>query len=279
MLAAVGFFTIVIGCSGADPSTLDPGEEEGSGGTSGATGGSAASGGTTAGTGATGGAGAAGGTSATGGTAATGSDCVPMEPPAGGGGAPGCAPYPAPVAGGVLEGDLYIATAADAEAARGYSEITGNLLVDPRYCGVLELPNLVRVGGDVNASGSSSSTEVTWPNLTVLRLANLESIGGEIMVYLTMALVETDFRSLESVGVRVYYERDLALRRIGLDSLTDVSQVLIEAVPVAARCEIEAICSQVPAAPAASCAITGGMNTCTCETTCGRLTPVCPTGM
>jgi hypothetical protein len=105
-------------------------------------------------------------------------------------------------------------------------------------------------------------------------LPNLKSIGGEIMVYLTNALVETDFRSLESVGYRVYYERNIVLRRFGLDSLAQTGSLVFSACFEAARCELEAICSQV--APT-TCAISTGLTTCACETSCGRLAPVCPT--
>jgi hypothetical protein len=175
--------------------------------------------------------------------------------------------------GDVLEGDLVIATRADAEAARAISEVTGDVTVLPSYCGVLELPNLVTVGGSVRVSAQTSddAQEVIYPDLTALRLPNLTSIGDELFVYLAYSLVETDFRSLESVGYRVYYMRNLALRRIGLDSLT-ATDATFAACPLAAPCEIEAICNQVGSS---GCGATSSDVTCTCETRCERLEPVC----
>jgi hypothetical protein len=230
-------------------------------------GGAAGTGGTTGGT-----SGAMGGSIAAGGSAGTGSECVPMEAPAGGGGAPACPAKPVAVSGAVHEGDVFIATRDDAEAARAFSEVTGDLVVLPSYCGALELPNLVTVGGSVNVSGGvTDAQEVLYPDVTALRLPNLASIGDELYLYLTYSLVETDFRSLESVGYRVYYMRNLALRRIGLDSLTQAS-VSIMASPLVAQCEIDAICNQVGST---SCGTTTSEVTCTCETRCERLEPVC----
>jgi hypothetical protein len=241
----------------------------GTGGSTGATGGTSTM---TGGASTTGGAGGTtGGSTATGGNAGTGSECV-MEAPAGGGGAPPCPAKPVAVPGDVREGDVVIATRADAEAARTLSEITGDLTVLPSFCGALELPNLVTVGGSVRVEAElSAPQQLTWPDLTALRLPNLTSIGNELYLYLTDMLVETDFRSLESVGYRVYYMRNMALRRIGLDSLSQGS-VMIMASPLAAPCEIEAICNQVGST---NCGATTPEVTCTCETRCERLEPVC----
>jgi hypothetical protein len=196
-----------------------------------------------------------------------------LEAPAGGGGAPACAPKPVALPGNVHEGDVVIATRADAEAARALSEITGDLTVLPSYCGPLELPNLVTVGGSVRVQPENlgDTQQKIYPELTALSLPNLTSIGSELFLYLAYSLVETDFRSLESVGYRVYYMRNLALRRIGLDSLTQ-GDVTLAALPVAAPCEIEAICNQVGST---GCGATTPEVTCTCETRCERLEPVC----
>jgi hypothetical protein len=196
-----------------------------------------------------------------------------MDAPAGGGGAPGCPTPPTAVPGEVREGDLVIATRADAEAARALSEVTGDVTVLPSYCGVLELPNLVTVGGSVRVSAemSEDAQDVFYPKVTALRLPNLASIGNELFIYLAYSLVETDFRSLETVGYRVYYMRNLALRRIGLDSLTQASATF-SACPLAAPCEIEAICNQVGST---GCGATSSEVACTCETHCDRLEPVC----
>jgi hypothetical protein len=195
-----------------------------------------------------------------------------MDRPAGGGGAPGCAAIPAPVPGGVHEGDLVIASAADIETARALSEVVGNVIIDSHYCGAVDLPNIVTVGGSVTLSGDAVAGNLL-SNITALRMPNLTSIGDELFVYLTDSLVETDFRSLQTVGYRVYYMRNLGLRRIGLDALGQ-SSVSIAATPLAASCEIDAVCTQAGVPTCGS--ISGAQTNCTCETLCGRLEPVCP---
>jgi hypothetical protein len=173
----------------------------------------------------------------------------------------------------VLDGDLSVASAVVVEGAAGLSEITGSLRILPAFSGVLYLPNLERVGGDVQLAGVAvaGAPESDWAGITELRLPNLQSIGGELYVYLTGALVETDFRNLESVGSRVYYMRNLALRRVGLDSIT-TGPVDIQASPVAASCEIEAICAQIGAT---SCGSEYSDPDCSCLERCGRLEPSC----
>lgn len=182
-------------------------------------------------------------------------------------------PPPAPETGDMLDEDLSIASTADAEGAAGLSEITGSLLIAPTFPGVLYLPNLQRVGGDVYLQGNvvAGAPESEWASITELRLPNLQSIGGELFLYLTGALVETDFRGLETVGSRVYYMRNLALRRIGLDSLAQ-GPVDIQASPLAASCEIDAICAQVGAS---GCGSQYSNPDCACVARCTRLEPRC----
>jgi hypothetical protein len=173
----------------------------------------------------------------------------------------------------VLEGDVTIATTTDAEGASELSEITGSLVIAASFPGVLSLPNLQQVGGDVHLEGNAvaGAPESTWASITELRLPNLQSIGGELFLYLTGALVETDFRSLETVGTRVYYMRNLALRRIGLDSIT-TGPVDIQASPLAASCEIDAICARIGSM---GCGSQYSDPDCTCIEHCGRLEPSC----
>jgi hypothetical protein len=182
-------------------------------------------------------------------------------------------PPPAPRAGEVLDGDVTITSATDAEGAAGLSEITGTLLIASSFSGVLYLPNLQRVGGDVHLEGdvAAGAAESEWAGITELRLPNVQSIGGELYLYLTGALVETDFRSLEVVGSRVYYMRNLALRRIGLDSIT-AGPVDIQASPLAASCEIDAICARIGAP---SCGSEYSDPDCSCVERCQRLEPSC----
>jgi hypothetical protein len=180
---------------------------------------------------------------------------------------------PAPEAGQVLDGDLTVSSVADAESALPIAEITGSLVIAPSFPGVLYLPNLRRVGADVQLQGNAVAgrPESEWAAITELRLPNLERIDGELYLYLTGALVETDFRSLQTVGDRVYYMRNLALRRIGLDSIM-AGSVSIQASPQAAACEIDAICEQVGAA---SCGAEYSDPDCDCAYHCGRLEPRC----
>lgn len=195
---------------------------------------------------------------------------------AGSEGAPECPIEPIAAAGGdVLDGDLVIASVADAAAAEHLSEVSGTLRIAPTYPGVLFLPNLVRVGKDVHVEGHvvAGAPEAEWARITELRLPNLTHVGGQLFVYLTGALTETDLRKLETVGERVYYMRNLALRRIGLDLLQNAA-VGIQASPQAASCEIDAVCAQVGGGT--SCGSQYSDPNCTCEPRCGRLEPNCP---
>ncbi len=177
-----------------------------------------------------------------------------------------------PEAGATLDGDLIVGSLQDAEAALTISEVGGSLVITRSFPGELYLPHLRRVGHDVRLQGDAAmGPESSWAAITRLRLPHLESVGGELYVYLTGSLVETDFRGLKTVGVRVYYMRNLALRRIGLDSLTSAS-VSINASPLAASCEIVAICSQVGAT---DCGSEYSDPDCQCVEQCGRLAPQC----
>jgi hypothetical protein len=178
------------------------------------------------------------------------------------------------LSGDVLDGDLIIATVADAVAAEHVAEVSGTLQIAPTFPGVLSLPNLVRVGKDVYLEGHAvaGAPSAEWSQITELRLPNLTHIGGQLFVYLSGSLTETDLRKLETVGERVYYMRNLALRRIGLDLLKDAS-VEIYASPQAAACEIEAVCAQVGGT---ACGSVYSDSNCSCELRCGRLEPNCP---
>ena len=129
-----------------------------------------------------------------------------------GGAAGGAACGPEPVAGSVLTGDLVLLTPGDVAAAEGYSEVTGSLAVSPGLS-VVELPNLIAIGGDIHFEGLS---------LVTLALPNLRALGGELWLYLNLELLEADFRNLEQVGGRVYIHRNIALRSIQLFSLQSI---------------------------------------------------------
>lgn len=149
--------------------------------------------------------------------------------------------------------------------------MTGDITVLPSYTGALELPNLLRVGGSVIVWGDAVEYSDIWHGITALRLPNLTSIGDELFVYLTQCLAETDFRSLRSVGYRVYYMRNLGLRRVGLDSF-EQGAVEIAASPLVAVCELDAICMRVGIP---ICGQQYSNEDCTCATRCGRLEPHC----
>jgi hypothetical protein len=202
------------------------------------------------------------------GVAAAGSDA------GGGTNASACPSAPPPAEPGkVVEGDLVISGAAEAISAFSVAEVSGSLVIEPSFPGELNLPNLQRVGGDVHLEGHAvaGAPESEWAAITALRLPNLQSIGGELFLYLTGGLVETDFRRLAFVGERVYLMRNLALRRVGLDALM-AGSVSIQASPVAAACEIEAICAQVGSM---GCGAEYSDPACSCELVCGRLEPRC----
>jgi hypothetical protein len=164
-----------------------------------------------------------------------------------------------------------ITSEADADAAQSYSEITGDLSVAASYEGVLELLNLVGVGGSVTVESplTTDSTAVDWVRITELRLPNLVGIGGRLYLYLTMGLVETDFRSLETIGEEMYIHRNLGLRRMRLDSLTECPYTYFGDTFELPRCEIDAIC----AIGSSNCET--GREGCTCPVECGLLTPHC----
>lgn len=219
-------------------------------------------------------AGSAGATTAGDGASGEGDSDAARAGAAGAGGEMSCPKLPpAPEADQVLDGDLTISSVADAESALPIAEITGSLVITPSFPGVLYLPNLQRVGADVQLEGNAVAgrPESEWAAISELRLPNLERIGGELYLYLTGALVETDLRSLHTVGERVYYMRNVALRRIGLDSIT-AGSVSIQASPLAAACEIDAICERVGAG---SCGAEYSDPNCDCAEHCGRLEPRC----
>jgi hypothetical protein len=180
---------------------------------------------------------------------------------------------PAPETGNVVPGDLIIRQAADAVAAFSVAEVAGSLVIEPSFPGELSLPNLQNVAGDVRLEGHAVAgmPESQWAAITALRLPNLQSVGGELYVYLTGQLVETDFRRLAIVGEQIYFMRNLALRRVGLDALM-AGSVSIQASPVAAACEIEAICARVGSM---GCGAEYSDPACSCEMRCGRLEPRC----
>ncbi len=119
-----------------------------------------------------------------------------------------------PAPGDTFEGDFLITRAADVEALRTFSEVTGSLIVSSTEALDVTLPDLVSIGGDVNVD----STEIVR-----LALPNLKAIGGELWLYLNLALLEIDVRSLESLGTRVYVHRNVAVSSVQLFALAEIA--------------------------------------------------------
>jgi hypothetical protein len=130
-----------------------------------------------------------------------------------------CAEAPAPLDGVVLEGGVEIARPSDLDALANVAEIKGTLSVVALHSGPLRLPNLRKVGS-LELNGSPAPPET--PNQTTsLELPNLTHIDDQLWIYLGWNLAEVDLRSLESVGNRVFIHRNLELKTLRLESLTD----------------------------------------------------------
>ena len=138
----------------------------------------------------------------------------------------GCVPDREPQGNGVLEGDVILRRPSDVVAISGFAEIRGSLHILPTYSGVVDLPNLQKLGGDLHVEGTSSPTTGTIL-LTTLRLPNLQRIDGGLWMYLASQLVELDLHSLESVAGEVFIMRNLSLRVVRLDRLTAVDDSVI----------------------------------------------------
>lgn len=154
----------------------------------------------------------------------------------------------------VYEGDLTIASAEDLEAAKRYSSVAGDLIVNAAE---VELPLLTRVGGDVGSSGTVH-----------LRLPNLREVGGEIYYYLDGDIVTLDFRSLERVGGQVYIHRNLALRELQLDSLREAEGCQISANTELPDCFLDVVSTRFSILRTTA-------PECTCTRSCGVVTAHC----
>jgi hypothetical protein len=119
----------------------------------------------------------------------------------------------APAQGLVLDGDARITTAADVEALREFSEITGSLEVATSEPLDVGLPQLRHVGGDLRAESTK---------LRRFSAPRLESLDGVIWFYLNHEMIELDLRNLSQVGTRVFIHRNLGLRALQLEALVNV---------------------------------------------------------
>lgn len=171
-----------------------------------------------------------------------------------------CAPDPPPAEGTVYDGDLALESGADIDAARSYSRITGCLTLDVA-AGEVSLPNLVSIGS-LHAQSSA---------LTRLSLPNVQTIDGELWVYLNGSLTALDLRRLEEVGGRFYIHRNIALSDLQLISLRSVhgSTTNFDTdSEITGNIRLPACLLDVPKARFQTFAFTSGVPTCSCSVEC-----------
>lgn len=186
------------------------------------------------------------------------------------GGGGGCERAPEALEGSVHEGDLAIASEADALSARAYSAVSGTIRVSPNFAGTLDLPNLLEVGG-IHAEGDASSGELITAQIEAIRMPNLVRVRGTLWIYLAFELLEADFRKLETVDERFWIHRNRALAALRLDALRSVGQdVQISGNPDLSACALEMIQANVTAGD--GMLIAGGVreNGCECKLVCGQ---------
>jgi len=193
-----------------------------------------------------------GGFESTGGRSATGG----AAPSATGGESSGECESSPPPEGLVYDGDLLIASAEELQEAREYSEITGSLTIALEE---VELPRLVRVGGDVSSAA-----------MRMIRLPALTDVGGSIYYYLDPGLEILDLRSLVSVGDRFYLHRNRELRELQIDALAEVGGTFdISANLELADCFLDVVTTRFPVlhttAPECTCSRRCGFVTASCE--------------
>ncbi|WP_437791644.1 hypothetical protein [Sorangium sp. So ce693] len=188
------------------------------------------------------------------------------------GGAGDCESGPEALEGSVHQGDLLIASDADALAARAYSAINGMISVRSDFAGTLDLPSLLEVGG-IRAEGGASSGELVTAKIKAIRMPNLARVRGTLWIYLAFELVEADFRKLEAVDERLWIHRNTELATLRLDALRSVGEdVQITDDFKVPACALERIEANLRAAGNTSMNISGGLqeNGCECRLVCGQ---------
>ncbi|WP_437765998.1 hypothetical protein WMF27_26890 [Sorangium sp. So ce281] len=191
---------------------------------------------------------------------------------AGEGGAGDCESGPEALEGSVHQGDLLIASDADALAARAYSTINGTISVSPDFAGTLDLPSLLDVGG-IRAEGSASSGELVTAQIKAIRMPNLVRVRGTLWIYLAFELREADFRKLEAVDERLWIHRNTELATLRLDALRSVGEdVQITDNFKLPACGLEMIEASLRAVGTSSMNISGGLQEtgCECRLVCGQ---------
>ena len=238
-----------VSSSGASGAPLTPGGSDGSGGAPAELGGGASGTGLGAsGAGLGGAPGVAMAGAPAGGAGGDGPPCILSSPPA---------------AGNVYDGDLALDSAADVDAARVYSRITGCLTLDVAAGEVL-LPNLLSLGS-LHAQSSS---------ITRLSLPNVRSIDGELWIYLNGKLAELDLRHLEEVAGRLYIHRNIALTDLQLISLRSVqgsTTKLDGDSEITGNINLPACLLDIPKARFQSFAFTSAVPNCSCSAECDHV--------
>ncbi|WP_437542314.1 hypothetical protein WME97_29465 [Sorangium sp. So ce367] len=191
---------------------------------------------------------------------------------AGEGSAGECESGPEALEGSVHQGDLLIASDADALAARAYSTINGTISVSSDFAGTLDLPSLLEVGG-IRAEGSASSGELVTAQIKAIRMPNLVRVRGTLWIYLAFELLEADFRKLEAVDARLWIHRNTELATLRLGALRSVGEdVQITDNFKVPACALERIEANLSAAGTTSMNISGGLQEtgCECRIVCGQ---------
>ena len=176
----------------------------------------------------------------------------------------GCIPAREPQGSGVFEGDVTLSKPSDVAAIADFAEIRGSLRILPTYAGVVDLPSLQKLGGDLHVDDPLSPA-IESIQLTSLRVPNLQRIDGELWIYLALKLTELDLHSLESVAGRVFIMRNLSLRIVRLDRLTAAGGVIFSAQTSLPSCATEA----VPVLTDVTLANGSADTDCHCESPCG----------
>lgn len=163
----------------------------------------------------------------------------------------------------VFEGDVVLVGSESRDAAEGYTEITGSLTI--AVDDAIALPNLQRVGGDLNVYGMAT---------TSIRLPFLRSVGGTVWVDSIQSLEQLDLRGLERVEGRFWIHRNSVLWDLRLDALRDVGEdVQLSGHPRIPECFAEAIAGQLE--EVAGLIVGAADSGCTCRFECGGVENVC----
>jgi hypothetical protein len=182
------------------------------------------------------------------------------------GGASDCS-VPAPHTTAIFYGDLLITDDASLATARAYTEVTGSVRVATSFAGVVELPSLTKVGGDLAVESTiitSPASAIIESNVTRLRARSLTSVSGSLWIYLNFKLVELDLRSLTSAG-NVFIDRNTTLQMVRFD-----------AYPTELSFDAPLPECLAPAFPNVSLVgLPAGVVPCECAMQCGRLVAHC----